>query len=70
MAIEIVDLSIKIVIFHSYVSLPESMFENFISHMLYGAGIFTNICPKNRPNVGKYHTWSIWVFYLVDHPTS
>ena len=53
MAIEIVDLSIKIVIFHSYVSLPESMFENFISHMLYGAGIFTNICPKNRPNVGK-----------------
>ena len=22
--------------------------------MLHGAGIFTNICPKNHPNVGKY----------------
>jgi hypothetical protein len=22
--------------------------------MLHGAGIFTNICPKNQPNVGKY----------------
>jgi hypothetical protein len=26
----------------------------FVSHMLHGAGIFTNICLKNRPNVGKY----------------
>ena len=25
-----------------------------ISYMLHGAGIFTNICPKNHPNVGKY----------------
>ena len=24
------------------------------SHMLHGAGIFTNICPKNHPNAGKY----------------
>ena len=22
--------------------------------MLHGAGIFTNICPKNHQNVGKY----------------
>ena len=22
--------------------------------MLHGAGIFTNICPKKHPNVGKY----------------
>ena len=22
--------------------------------MLHGAGIFTNICPENHPNVGKY----------------
>ena len=25
-----------------------------MSHMLHGAGIFTNIGPKNHPNVGKY----------------
>ena len=25
-----------------------------ITHMLHGAGIFTNIYPKNHPNVGKY----------------
>jgi hypothetical protein len=24
--------------------------------MLHGAGIFTNICPKNHPNVGKYNS--------------
>ena len=23
------------------------------THMLHGAGIFTNICPENCPNVGK-----------------
>ena len=28
--------------------------ETTISHMLHGAGIFTNICPKKYPNVGKY----------------
>ena len=26
----------------------------FFFHMLHGAGIFTNICPKNHPNVSKY----------------
>ena len=24
------------------------------THMLHGAGIFANICPKKHPNVGKY----------------
>ena len=28
--------------------------ETTISHMLHGAGIFTHICPKKYPNVGKY----------------
>jgi hypothetical protein len=26
----------------------------WITHMRHGAGIFTNISPKNHPNVGKY----------------
>ena len=26
----------------------------YTTHMLHGAGIFTNICPLNHPNVGKY----------------
>jgi hypothetical protein len=26
----------------------------FGSQMLHGAGIFTNMYPKNQPNVGKY----------------
>ena len=29
-------------------------FPNHNTHMLHGAGIFTNICPKNHPNVVKY----------------
>jgi hypothetical protein len=35
--------------------------------MLHGAGIFTNIYPKNHPNVGEYTiiTWSIWVLLCV-----
>ena len=40
MAIEIVDLPIKIVLFHSYVSLPESICENSISHMLHVWNIY------------------------------
>jgi hypothetical protein len=27
---------------------------SFNGHMLHGAGIFTIICPKNHPHVGKY----------------
>ena len=31
-------------------------------------GIFTYICPKNCPNVGKYnHTWSIWVVKMPEY---
>ena len=28
-------------------------------------GIFTNICPKNHPNV-IYHTWILWVYLYID----
>ena len=37
---------------------------SYISHMLHGAGIFANICPKNHPvmwlNIPA--PWSIWVW--------
>ena len=33
---------------------PAKIVSLNITHMLHGAGIFTNICPKNHPNVGKY----------------
>ena len=31
-----------------------SFLIEFLSQMLHGAGIFTNMCPKNHPNVDKY----------------
>ena len=41
---------------------------NFIScytHMLHGAGIFTNIYPINDPNVGKYTIH--WAYGIVNY---
>ena len=39
------------------------------THMLNGAGIVTNICPKNHPNVGKYTIHGAygiwWKFYPI-----
>ena len=31
--------------------------------MLHGAGIFTNMCPKNDPNIGKYTIHGAYRFY-------
>ena len=31
-------------------------------------GVFTNIGPKNHPNVGKCHTWSLWVCHFCEMP--
>ena len=39
-----------------------------ITHMLHVAGIFTNICPKNHPNVVKYTihgAFGLLVIYIV-----
>ena len=43
-------------IFNGYVNLYENGVKILVyyTHMLHGAGIFTNIYPKNHPNVGKY----------------
>ena len=58
MAIEIVDLPMKMVIFHSYVSLPEGMWNHTIffsidmwNQYLYVSGWWFGTC---FPYIGKY----------------
>jgi len=41
-------------ILHQLVTIGTYEKPSTITQMLHGAGIFTNICPKDHPNVGKY----------------
>ena len=42
---------------------------NYIAHMLHGAGIFTNICPKNHPNVVKYTIHGAYGLIIFQYQT-
>jgi hypothetical protein len=59
-----------------YMSFYRSLFLNFYFYLIYPKcsmyGIFTNICPKTHPNVGKYTidgSYGYLSIYLSIHPS-
>ena len=41
---------------------------SLMTHMLHGAGMFTNICPNNHPHVGKYTIYIyIHIIYIYTY---